>query len=53
MAPKVPTLHQMSTKSNVYSFGVLLIESVNGKETFDVQEENVRLPEFTKWAKKH
>jgi serine/threonine protein kinase len=44
MAPKVPTLHQVSTKSDVYSFGVLLIELVNGKETFDVQGQNVELP---------
>ncbi|CAK9259341.1 unnamed protein product [Sphagnum jensenii] len=43
MALEVPTLHQVSTKSNVYSFGVLLIELVNGKETFDVQGQNVEL----------
>lgn len=51
MAPKVPTLHQVSTKFDVYGFGVLLVELVNGKETFDVQGQNVGLYEFTTWAK--
>lgn len=51
MAPEVQKLHQVSTKSDVYSFGILLIEIVSGKKTFNVEEENVSLRDFTKWAK--
>jgi len=34
MAPEVQILSQVSTKSDAYSFGVLLIELLNGKKSF-------------------
>ncbi|CAN5960142.1 unnamed protein product, partial [Sphagnum jensenii] len=51
MALEVHLLHQVSTKSNVYSFGVLLIQIVSGKKTFNVEEKTISLRDFIKWAK--
>jgi hypothetical protein len=51
MAPKILTSKQVSPISNVYSFGVLLMELVNGS-SFILHGNEIDIHGFIKWEKK-
>ncbi len=52
MVLEIFDIHKVSTKTNVYSFGVVLIELVRGKRNVNQhveEEEDVHM--FIKWAR--
>jgi serine/threonine protein kinase len=51
MAPEILNLKQASTKSDVYNFGVLLIQLLNGSP-FILDGNEIRIRKFIQWAQK-
>ncbi len=46
MAFEIQNLHQMLTKLDVYNFGIVLIEFVNGKECFNMKKMKLDFMNF-------
>lgn len=51
MAPEVHTIGSVSVKTDVYSFGVLLMEIIRGKSNVNIQHQDEGRRFFPSWAK--
>lgn len=51
MAPEIHTIGSVSVKTDVYSFGVLLMEIIRGKSNVNIQHQDEARRFFPSWAK--
>lgn len=51
MAPEISTQDWVTTKSDVYSYGLVLMELIRGKKNSDMQPKESGMTFFPAWAK--